>query len=121
MRAIWNDNLIAESDHTVVVEGNHYYPPDGVRWQHLADSDTRTVCHWKGRPRTTHWFTFTDGSPLSATAAFMMTRSSACACARCVSRSGSRSSYQAPTRSSVSSANRSAPRSGRMTRLDCES
>ncbi|MCA1783337.1 MAG: DUF427 domain-containing protein [Intrasporangiaceae bacterium] len=48
MRAIWNDTLLAESDHTVVVEGNHYFPPDSVRWQHLADSDTRTVCHWKG-------------------------------------------------------------------------
>jgi uncharacterized protein (DUF427 family) len=48
MRATWNDTVLAESDDTIVVEGNHYFPPDDVRWQHLADSDTRTVCHWKG-------------------------------------------------------------------------
>lgn len=48
MRATWNDTVLAEGDRTVFVEGNHYVPPDIVRWQHLADSDTRTVCHWKG-------------------------------------------------------------------------
>jgi uncharacterized protein (DUF427 family) len=47
-RAIWNDKVIAESDDTVVVEGNHYFPPESVDNTHLAPSDKHTVCHWKG-------------------------------------------------------------------------
>jgi uncharacterized protein (DUF427 family) len=48
MRATWNGIVLAESDDTVVVEGNHYFPPDSVDWQHLTGSDTHTVCPWKG-------------------------------------------------------------------------
>ena len=48
MRAIWNDTVIAESDDTVVVEGNHYFPADAVDEQFLAASDRHTTCHWKG-------------------------------------------------------------------------
>jgi uncharacterized protein (DUF427 family) len=44
VRAIWNGAVIAESDATVVVEGNHYFPPDAVRREHLRDSDAHTVC-----------------------------------------------------------------------------
>ena len=47
-RAIWNGNVIAESDDTVVVEGNHYFPRDAVRGAELVDSDTHSVCPWKG-------------------------------------------------------------------------
>lgn len=47
-RAIWNDTVIAESDDTVVVEGNHYFPPEAVRAEHLAASERHTVCGWKG-------------------------------------------------------------------------
>ncbi len=47
MKAIWNQQLIAESDDTVVVEGNHYFPPDSVQREFLQDSAT-TVCPWKG-------------------------------------------------------------------------
>jgi uncharacterized protein (DUF427 family) len=47
-RAIWNGAVLAESDRTVVVEGNHYFPPDAVRREHLRESDTHTTCHWKG-------------------------------------------------------------------------
>jgi uncharacterized protein (DUF427 family) len=48
MRALWNGQVIAESDETVVVEGNHYFPPGSVRREFLVDSATKTRCHWKG-------------------------------------------------------------------------
>ena len=48
MRAIWNGTVIAESDDTVVVEGNHYFPAESVREDLLRPSDTTTVCGWKG-------------------------------------------------------------------------
>lgn len=48
MQAVWNGAVVAESDDTVVVEGNHYFPPEAVKREYLADSDTRTVCSWKG-------------------------------------------------------------------------
>ena len=47
-KAIWNDTVIAESDATVVVEGNHYFPPESIRWDHLSDSAQRSTCPWKG-------------------------------------------------------------------------
>jgi uncharacterized protein (DUF427 family) len=47
-RAIWNDAVIAESDQTVVVEGNHYFPKDSVHLEYLEDSDTHSRCFWKG-------------------------------------------------------------------------
>jgi uncharacterized protein (DUF427 family) len=49
VRAVWNGAVIAESDRTIVVEGNHYFPPDSVRKEHLVASDTHTTCFWKGR------------------------------------------------------------------------
>jgi len=48
VRATWNGALLAESDRTVVVEGNHYFPPGDVRHEHLEPSSTRTHCPWKG-------------------------------------------------------------------------
>ncbi len=48
MKAIWNDTVIAESDDTVVVEGNHYFPIESVRPESISDSDTHSVCPWKG-------------------------------------------------------------------------
>jgi uncharacterized protein (DUF427 family) len=47
-RAIWHDTVVAESDETVVVEGNHYFPPGSVKAEVLAASDTTSVCPWKG-------------------------------------------------------------------------
>lgn len=47
-RAIWNHVVIAESDDTVVVEGNHYFPADSVADTYLAPSDRHSVCYWKG-------------------------------------------------------------------------
>jgi uncharacterized protein (DUF427 family) len=48
MRAVWNGVTLAESDHTVVVEGNHYFPPESIHPELLLDSDTHTICPWKG-------------------------------------------------------------------------
>jgi uncharacterized protein (DUF427 family) len=49
MKAIWNDTIIAESDQTVVVEGNHYFPNASVRQEYLQASNTHTTCPWKGQ------------------------------------------------------------------------
>lgn len=46
--ASWNDTIIAQSDKTIVVEGNHYFPPDSVRMDLLEDSGTHSTCPWKG-------------------------------------------------------------------------
>ncbi|MDO9495055.1 MAG: DUF427 domain-containing protein [Nocardioides sp.] len=48
MRAVWNGAVIAESDDTVVVEGNHYFPLDSVDESVLRPSETHTHCPWKG-------------------------------------------------------------------------
>jgi uncharacterized protein (DUF427 family) len=48
MKAIWNEVVIAESDETVVVEGNHYFPPESLNREFVAESSTTTVCGWKG-------------------------------------------------------------------------
>ena len=59
MKAIWKGNLIAESDDTVVVEGNHYFPETAVKRDYLLPSNTRTTCSWKG---TAHYYNlFVDG------------------------------------------------------------
>jgi len=47
-RAIWNGAVIAESNETVIVEGNHYFPPTAVKREYLRESATHTVCPWKG-------------------------------------------------------------------------
>ncbi len=48
IQAIWNGQLIAQSDDTVVVEGNHYFPRAAVDPQYLTDSTTTSFCGWKG-------------------------------------------------------------------------
>jgi uncharacterized protein (DUF427 family) len=48
VQARWNDVVIAESDGTVLVEGNHYFPPDDVRFDLLERSELTTHCSWKG-------------------------------------------------------------------------
>ncbi|WP_296666297.1 DUF427 domain-containing protein [Demequina sp.] len=49
MRAMWNGAVIAESDDTVVVEGNHYFPPEAVRADLVRESTLTSVCSWKGQ------------------------------------------------------------------------
>ena len=48
MKAIWNDVVLAESDDTVVVEGNHYFPAESLRREYIASSSTVSSCSWKG-------------------------------------------------------------------------
>ncbi len=63
MQAIWNETVIAESDHTVVVEGNHYFPRESVHEDLVESSATRSTCPWKGQA---HYLTITvdgDTSP----------------------------------------------------------
>ena len=48
MKATWRDAVLAESDDTVVVEGNHYFPADSIRREHFRESATHTHCPWKG-------------------------------------------------------------------------
>lgn len=48
MKAIWNNQVIAQSDKTVVVENNHYFPADSINMAFFKSSDTHTTCPWKG-------------------------------------------------------------------------
>jgi len=48
MRATWNGATLAESDDTLVVEGNHYFPAESIRSEYFLDSDTNTTCRWEG-------------------------------------------------------------------------
>jgi uncharacterized protein (DUF427 family) len=67
MKAIWNDTVIAESDDTVVVEGNHYFPADSVQQELLKDSETTTVCPWKG---TANYYSIVAGGETNPNAAW---------------------------------------------------
>jgi uncharacterized protein (DUF427 family) len=48
VKAIWNDTILAESDETIVVEGNHYFPPEAIQSEYFQESQSHTVCPWKG-------------------------------------------------------------------------
>ena len=48
MKAIWNGAVLAESDETIVVEGNHYFPENSINKEYFQPSATNTVCGWKG-------------------------------------------------------------------------
>ena len=48
MKAIWNNTVIAESDSTVVVENNHYFPAESIKKEFFKESTTHTTCPWKG-------------------------------------------------------------------------
>lgn len=47
-KAIWNGVILAESDKTVIVEGNHYFPPESINRHYFRPSENHTVCPWKG-------------------------------------------------------------------------
>ena len=48
MRAIWKNTIIAESEQTVEIEGNHYFPPTSLNWEFLQPSTRQSFCPWKG-------------------------------------------------------------------------
>ncbi|WP_353808478.1 DUF427 domain-containing protein [Agromyces sp. SYSU T00194] len=54
MKAIWNGAVLAESDETVVVDGNHYFPRGSINAEYFTESRNRTVCHWKGTANYFH-------------------------------------------------------------------
>lgn len=49
MKATWNNQVIAESNQTIVIEGNHYFPPDSIKHDFFKESATHTTCSWKGK------------------------------------------------------------------------
>jgi uncharacterized protein (DUF427 family) len=49
MKAIWHGTVVATSDATLVVEGNHYFPPDAIDKKYFKASKTTTICPWKGQ------------------------------------------------------------------------
>ena len=51
MKAVWKGITLAESDETIVVEGNHYFPPESVNREHLRETRMRSLCPWKGMAR----------------------------------------------------------------------
>ena len=66
-RAIWQGQVIAESESWETVEGNVYFPPDAVNRAFLAPSETTTVCGWKG---TAHYYSVEVGGERNADAAW---------------------------------------------------
>ncbi|WP_299338888.1 DUF427 domain-containing protein [uncultured Psychroserpens sp.] len=48
MKAIWNNQVLAESENTIVIENNHYFPPESINKAFFKTSDTHTTCAWKG-------------------------------------------------------------------------
>jgi uncharacterized protein (DUF427 family) len=48
MKATWENHTLAESDQTIIVEGNHYFPPDSIKPECFRASETHTTCPWKG-------------------------------------------------------------------------
>lgn len=67
MKAIWKDTEIAQSDQTVVIEGNHYFPADSVNSKFLQKSDTTTMCPWKG---TANYYSVTVDGEVNRDAAW---------------------------------------------------
>ena len=66
-KAVWNGVVLAESDDTEIVEGNHYFPPESVNMEHFKQSDHNTVCPWKG---TASYFNVEAGGKVNENAAW---------------------------------------------------
>ena len=67
-RAHWNGTTLAESDKTVVVDGNHYFPADSVLTEHLEESSKTSVCGWKG---TANYYHVRVGEAVNSDAAWV--------------------------------------------------
>ena len=67
-KAIWNDTVLAESDSTVMVEGNHYFPLDSVNQEYFSDSASTSRCPWKG---TANYFDVTVAGDVNRGAAWI--------------------------------------------------
>lgn len=67
MKAIWQEHIIAESDNTVVVEGNHYFPKTSLKNEYFKPSDYTTACGWKG---TANYYSVVVGDHVNENAAW---------------------------------------------------
>lgn len=67
MKATWNNVAIAESDDTVVVEGNHYFPRESIKAEYFRPTDTTSECPWKG---TAAYYDVVVGEDVNADAAW---------------------------------------------------
>jgi uncharacterized protein (DUF427 family) len=63
MKAIWKDTVVAESDHTIVIEGNHYFPPEALKREYTLSSNHKTMCSWKGQASYLSLFVNGDVNP----------------------------------------------------------
>jgi len=66
-QAKWQGVVLANSDATIIIEGNHYFPPDSVNHQYLQDSSTLTTCSWKGE---SSYYTIKAGDQVNPDAAW---------------------------------------------------
>lgn len=66
-KAIWNGLVLAHSDRTVLVEGNHYFPPEAIDRRYFRASDRHTICPWKGQAS---YYDLTDGDRTARNAAW---------------------------------------------------
>jgi uncharacterized protein (DUF427 family) len=76
--ATWNGKMIAESDKTIVLEGNHYFPPESVNKKYLSQSETTSRCPWKG---TANYFSLVVGGKTNEDAAWVYAEPSEAAAA----------------------------------------
>ncbi len=67
MKAIWNNVVLAESDETIEIEGNHYFPADSINKEYFQPSATNTVCGWKD---TASYYDIAAGSARNEDAAW---------------------------------------------------
>ena len=67
MKATWHDTTLAQSDDTVIVESNHYFPADAIDRTHFRPSDHTSICPWKG---TAHYYDVVVGDAVNANAAW---------------------------------------------------
>ena len=66
MQALWNNQVIADSDKTIVVEGNHYFSPEALNKRYFKDSDKTTSCFWKGTANYKHIVVNGENNPDAA-------------------------------------------------------
>jgi len=67
MKAIWNNEVIAESDETIIVDTFYYFPPDSVNKEYLEKSSKQTTCYWKGQES---YYTINVGGKINEDAAW---------------------------------------------------
>lgn len=73
MKAIWNGQKLADSKDTIVIEGNHYFPSNSINKEFFQESDTNTICPWKG---TASYFDINVNGDINADAAWYYPKAS---------------------------------------------